>query len=45
MSDVALAVSLLGSAKPAAVLSKDASGGAARGAGVGPRLAVRSDPR
>lgn len=31
MSDVALVVSLLGSAKPAAVLSKDASGGAARG--------------
>ena len=42
MSDVALVMSFLGSAKPAAVLSKDASGGAVRGAGVGPRLAVRS---
>ncbi len=44
MSDVALAVSFLGYAKPAAVLSKDAGGGAARGAGVGPCLAVGLDP-
>lgn len=43
VSDVALPVATLGSAKPAVAISDGAGGGAAPGAGVGPGLAVRSD--